>query len=488
MGGTLITHEPGMTAVLELFPEIYQIFLQAGCIEYFRRLPDFDEQQVLEFTCNLTEGFSVVQGIQVPVTEEFIAEVTGLPATSTRWFSRKHLILNTQRDFLRPGEEVETKGRGVALRSLPQPWPRVAEFIKQYLTCEGRYQVIYQHDFVLLNHLRNGQLLNMPYYLLGCLKNMARYAMKAKNPALSLKHHRLIQLLINKALPLNIPPPPINPHLEERIPQPVQGSPHQEEETPRQAEDTPQRDQEPPQQTDDTPEQTPLENPQQTEHIPEQPQQTPLHVTENEQAAAELTMSPKRTNSPAPILSISTDDSDDNIPITQLKRKMQQAKKTPVKRRRTRVSTKAPTTPTTVPTSRASRKRKTPQFPAFLPKRKSAVVGSPNSSSLPSIALKPRTPATPRNPSPSPTEAEMQSVHSFVASYLKTADTQEPAADTQNDSEQVAATQEPATTPGDTQEPPVGNIDQIDVAEPLPPTGIDCLTGSAYYTRPARRN
>ena len=63
----------------------------------------------------------------------------------------------------------------------------------------------------------------------------------------------------------------------------------------------------------------------------------------------------------------------------------------------------------------------------------------------------------------------MQSVHSFVASYLKTADTQEPAADTQNDSEQVAATQEPATTPGDTQEPPVGNIDQIDVAEPLPP-------------------
>lgn len=73
MGGTLITHESGTTAVLELFPEIYQIFLQAGWIEYFRRLLDFDEQQVLEFTCNLTEGFSVVQGIQVPVTGEIIA-------------------------------------------------------------------------------------------------------------------------------------------------------------------------------------------------------------------------------------------------------------------------------------------------------------------------------------------------------------------------------------------------------------------------------
>ena len=63
----------------------------------------------------------------------------------------------------------------------------------------------------------------------------------------------------------------------------------------------------------------------------------------------------------------------------------------------------------------------------------------------------------------------MQKVHSFVTSYLKTADTQEPAADTQSDSDQVAATQETTTTPGDTQEPPVGNTDQIDEAEPQPP-------------------
>ena len=73
MGGPLITYEPASTAVLELYPDIYQIFLQAGWIEYFRRLPDFNEQEVLEFACNLTEGFSVVQGIQIPVTEEVIA-------------------------------------------------------------------------------------------------------------------------------------------------------------------------------------------------------------------------------------------------------------------------------------------------------------------------------------------------------------------------------------------------------------------------------
>lgn len=69
MGGNLITHEPATTAVLELYPEAYQIFLQAGWIDSFRRLPDFDPQQVLEFACNLTEGFSIVQGVKIPVTE-----------------------------------------------------------------------------------------------------------------------------------------------------------------------------------------------------------------------------------------------------------------------------------------------------------------------------------------------------------------------------------------------------------------------------------
>jgi len=60
MGGNMITHEPGSTALLELYPEAYQIFLQVGWVDYFRRLPDFNTQQVLEFACNLREGFSIV--------------------------------------------------------------------------------------------------------------------------------------------------------------------------------------------------------------------------------------------------------------------------------------------------------------------------------------------------------------------------------------------------------------------------------------------
>jgi hypothetical protein len=114
------------------------------------------------------------------------------------------------------------KGRGVQLSSLPPPWLEVARFIKHYLTCEGRYQVVYQHDFLLLSHLRHNRRVNIPYYLLGCLKNMAHYCRKAKDPTLSLTHHFLVQLLIHRGFaqqnrPLNNPP--INPQPAAEIPE-----------------------------------------------------------------------------------------------------------------------------------------------------------------------------------------------------------------------------------------------------------------------------
>ena len=64
----------------------------------------------------------------------------------------------------------------------------------------------------------------------------------------------------------------------------------------------------------------------------------------------------------------------------------------------------------------------------------------------------------------------MQSVHNVATLSFKVDVTQELAADTQGNIGQVAATQEIATTPGDTQEPPVGDIgDQNDETQPLPP-------------------
>jgi hypothetical protein len=81
---------------------------------------------------------------------------------------------------------------------------------------------VYQHELLLLSHLRHNRRVNIPYYLLGCLKNMVPYCRKAKDPTLSLTHHRLVQLLINRGFEQQNRPvnnPPINPQPAAEIPQ-----------------------------------------------------------------------------------------------------------------------------------------------------------------------------------------------------------------------------------------------------------------------------
>jgi hypothetical protein len=214
MGGPVIRKEPATTALLEHYPAAYQIFEQAGWLQYFRRLQGYNESQTLQFARNLQDNHSVVAGVRISVTEQDISAVSGLPMDGTRQFSRKHIIGDVQQSFFLAGERRVPKGRGVQLSSLPPPWPEVSRFIKHYLTCEGRYQVVYQHDFLLLSHLRHNKRVNIPYFLLGCLKNMAHYCRRAKDPAQSLTHHRLVQLLINRGFEQHHPPLNLAPAAE----------------------------------------------------------------------------------------------------------------------------------------------------------------------------------------------------------------------------------------------------------------------------------
>ena len=94
MGGTTIRNEPGSISLLQFFPEVYQIFQQAGWTAYFERLGDFNAEEVLEFAQNLEDNFSVVRGVRISVTEDDIVQVSGLPAEGIRWSSRKQVVLN----------------------------------------------------------------------------------------------------------------------------------------------------------------------------------------------------------------------------------------------------------------------------------------------------------------------------------------------------------------------------------------------------------
>jgi hypothetical protein len=63
MGGSVIRNELATIVLLEHYPVAYQLFQQAGWLNYFQRLQGYNEQQVLQFAQNLQEDHSVVEGV-----------------------------------------------------------------------------------------------------------------------------------------------------------------------------------------------------------------------------------------------------------------------------------------------------------------------------------------------------------------------------------------------------------------------------------------
>jgi hypothetical protein len=134
--------------------------------------------------------------------------VTGFPTIRDRWFNRKTHLLDAHKGFLLNNEKVQTKGRGVDVNSLPEPWGKVAEFVKRYITCEGKYKFVYFSYFILLSHLRHQKSINIPYFLLHSLHNMACFVKKYKNPKNYLSNHKIIRLLIHRGMGISNNPLP----------------------------------------------------------------------------------------------------------------------------------------------------------------------------------------------------------------------------------------------------------------------------------------
>jgi hypothetical protein len=126
MGGSTVRYELENLDALLLYPDVYEKSPQTRWISYFEKMQGFNEVEVLDFSQNLTEGYSMVHGVRIPMTEETVAAMIGFPTTGTRWFIRKAHLPEAQKGFLMDDEQVQTKYRGADVSSLPKPWGKVS--------------------------------------------------------------------------------------------------------------------------------------------------------------------------------------------------------------------------------------------------------------------------------------------------------------------------------------------------------------------------
>jgi hypothetical protein len=80
-------------------------------------------------------------------------------------------------------------------------WMEGLLILKRFITCEGRYYIVFLFHLRFFLHLSGIKRLNLPYYLLHDLKNMAmRVQENPKTPPHGIFHQGLIKFLFKANL------------------------------------------------------------------------------------------------------------------------------------------------------------------------------------------------------------------------------------------------------------------------------------------------
>jgi hypothetical protein len=195
-------HEPETYADLEALPEYKatrEIFKQAGWEPFLKKFNGYDDAITLQFALHFDGETAKVGGLEFKVTEEFIAEAIELPTTGQRWAKGQPVDKELCVQLLKPQYRNTKWTEGTSRAWLEPQWAQLLIILQRYLTCEGRYTILFPCHARLLLHF-TGTLLNVPFFLLKSLKGMAEQVQRVSEFRGSLFHFGLVKILITCAL------------------------------------------------------------------------------------------------------------------------------------------------------------------------------------------------------------------------------------------------------------------------------------------------
>jgi hypothetical protein len=171
-----------------------------GWLVFIQRFKGFNHSVSQQFTLTFDKCRAKVSDIQLELNEEFISSATGLSTTGQRWFKNSKFD-EVSWPLMFVSRKVVSYDKGMPISTLKPWWHDLLVIMKQFVTCEGRYGLVFlYHLWLLMNFM--GYPLNMPHYLLRSLYKMSKRFKREKVDS-SLFHHGLIKLIIVHHLSLH---------------------------------------------------------------------------------------------------------------------------------------------------------------------------------------------------------------------------------------------------------------------------------------------
>jgi hypothetical protein len=189
----MVRFEPNGSQDLLLFDDARKDLEDSGWLAFIWRFTGFNLFFAQQFTLTFDGCRAKVGDIQLELNEEFISSATGLAATGQRWFKNSK-VNEVSWPLLFVSRKVTSCDKGMPISTLKPRWHDLLIMVKQSVTCEGRYGLVFLYHLRLLMNFM-GYPLNMPFYFLCSLYKMAKRFKREKVDS-SLFHHGLIRLIV----------------------------------------------------------------------------------------------------------------------------------------------------------------------------------------------------------------------------------------------------------------------------------------------------
>ena len=179
--------------------KVWKELEKGGVTNFLEKLHGFDPEITNNMVKSWNNGKVKVNGVYFQITEEVVAEVTGIPVEGHKFFRDKKLSSNAIKDFVKNTEELNKLGKKETFfvtETIKKLWRYVLYAVIEYITLDPRFDRVRTHHFVILNHFRHGVKISLPFYLFNSM-NKAISSFKKKvsaNPAL----HEGLLLLIHE--------------------------------------------------------------------------------------------------------------------------------------------------------------------------------------------------------------------------------------------------------------------------------------------------
>jgi hypothetical protein len=185
--------EPNGVQTLLLFDNAREDLERNGWLVFIEKFEGFNLAVAQQFALTFDGCRAKVGDIQLELNEDFLSSATGLPAKGKKWFKNSK-VDEVPWPLLFTSRKINSCDKGMPVTALKSRWHDLLAIIKQFITCEGRYGLVFLYHLRLLMSFIDFPL-NMPHFLLRSLYKMAKRFKREKADS-SLFHHCLIKIII----------------------------------------------------------------------------------------------------------------------------------------------------------------------------------------------------------------------------------------------------------------------------------------------------